>query len=244
MAVYRKGLESSKSLEALKDACKSLPLSSDNTDKDGKTISTLCPFQIHSDMLGWTWYPIEWCPKTFVCFGLVFGDETELGFFDLEEISKVCPEIEKEYSTSGPMQLEDLKSSLCAKPVPDTTSDSSNSSPRSMSSASSSDSQVSFDTEGMPKIYDDAYVKEVAEYNELDLQLTYALNTYNYLRALKMEKRKMLNKRANAFWNADSSAESSPRSCPIISRYTGNLAMKEELKAKFALKDDSTSDEV
>lgn len=254
--------ERSKSLEALKDACKSLPLTSDNTDEDGNTISTACPFQIHSDMLGWTWYPIEWDPRTFICFGLVIGDVTELGSFDLEEISKANPEIDKEYCKSlGPMLLEDLQQLHKPMFFSDTSSDASDPSPKptkespkpslelptsptSVSSATSSNSTISFDEEGMPTIHDASYLKEVKDYDELDIQLTYALNTYNYLRALKMEKRRLLNKRANAFWNADSSAESSPRSCPIISRYTGNRAMKEELKAKFALKDDSTSDEV
>ena len=199
--------ESSKILEALKDACKSLPLTKDNTDEEGNTISTLCPFEIHSDMLGWSWYPIEWDPRTFICFGLVLGDVHELGSFDLEEIAKAHPKIDKEYNPFGPMLLDDLRQ--LHKPMSEPTS------PTSVSSATSSKasltSQKSFDEKGMPEILDASYLKEVKEYDELDIQLTFALNTYNYLRALKMEKRKLLNRRANDFWNADSSAESSPR---------------------------------
>ena len=38
----------------------------------------------------WTWYITEWDPETGTCFGLVSGYETELGYFDLTELSEVA----------------------------------------------------------------------------------------------------------------------------------------------------------
>ena len=37
---------------------------------------------------GWTWYITEWNAATGECFGLVEGFETELGYFDLTELSE------------------------------------------------------------------------------------------------------------------------------------------------------------
>ena len=42
-----------------------------------------CPYN------GWRWYVTEWDAKTGLCFGLVEGFETELGYFDLTELSEV-----------------------------------------------------------------------------------------------------------------------------------------------------------
>ena len=38
---------------------------------------------------GWRWFITEWDPETGLCFGLVEGFETELGYFDLTELSEV-----------------------------------------------------------------------------------------------------------------------------------------------------------
>ena len=38
---------------------------------------------------GWRWYVTEWEAETGLCFGLVEGFETELGYFDLTELSEV-----------------------------------------------------------------------------------------------------------------------------------------------------------
>ncbi len=37
----------------------------------------------------WTWYVTEYDPDTNRCFGLVVGIETELGYFDLNELAAV-----------------------------------------------------------------------------------------------------------------------------------------------------------
>ena len=37
----------------------------------------------------WTWYITEWDAATGTCFGLVKGYETELGYFDLTELSEI-----------------------------------------------------------------------------------------------------------------------------------------------------------
>ena len=37
----------------------------------------------------WTWYITEWNAETGECFGLVEGFETEIGYFDLTELSEI-----------------------------------------------------------------------------------------------------------------------------------------------------------
>jgi hypothetical protein len=37
----------------------------------------------------WTWYVTEYEPETGLCFGLVCGQERELGYFSLSEIESV-----------------------------------------------------------------------------------------------------------------------------------------------------------
>lgn len=48
----------------------------------------------------WTWYGIEYDPKTMEFFGLVVGDETEFGYFSLKELmetkDKMGCEIERD----------------------------------------------------------------------------------------------------------------------------------------------------
>ena len=41
---------------------------------------------LHSN---WTWYITEWEAETGLCFGLVEGFETELGYFSLDELAEV-----------------------------------------------------------------------------------------------------------------------------------------------------------
>ena len=45
------------------------------------------PAKLFSPYSGWTWYITEWDPETGLCFGLVKGLETELGYFDLTELA-------------------------------------------------------------------------------------------------------------------------------------------------------------
>ena len=45
--------------------------------------------KLFSPYNGWSWYITEWEAETGQCFGLVEGFETELGYFDLTELSEV-----------------------------------------------------------------------------------------------------------------------------------------------------------
>ncbi len=45
--------------------------------------------KLFSPYNGWYWYITEWDPETGLRFGLVEGFETELGYFDLTELSEV-----------------------------------------------------------------------------------------------------------------------------------------------------------
>ena len=45
--------------------------------------------KLFSPYNGWRWYITEWDAETGLCFGLVEGFETELGYFDLTELAEV-----------------------------------------------------------------------------------------------------------------------------------------------------------
>ena len=51
--------------------------------------AVLAPAKLFSPYNGWTWYITEWDAETGLCFGLVEGFETELGYFDLTELAEV-----------------------------------------------------------------------------------------------------------------------------------------------------------
>ncbi len=51
--------------------------------------SVLAPAKLFSPYTGWTWYITEWEAETGLCFGLVEGYETELGYFSLDELAEV-----------------------------------------------------------------------------------------------------------------------------------------------------------
>ena len=60
--------------------------STDNApDYDG----VIAHVKLFSPYVGWRWYITEWNPRTGRCFGLVEGFETEIGYFDLTELSEV-----------------------------------------------------------------------------------------------------------------------------------------------------------
>ena len=44
--------------------------------------------KLFSPYTGWTWYVTEWQAETGMCFGLVEGFETELGYFSLTELAE------------------------------------------------------------------------------------------------------------------------------------------------------------
>ena len=51
--------------------------------------AVLAPAKLFSPYTGWTWYITEWDAQSGLCFGLVEGLETELGYFDLTELAEV-----------------------------------------------------------------------------------------------------------------------------------------------------------
>lgn len=66
---------------------------------------------------GWEWYVMEYSPLQKLCFGYVIGDESELGYFSLDELES----IEYKYGVSVefdsnfiPITLQELKSERCA----------------------------------------------------------------------------------------------------------------------------------
>ena len=44
--------------------------------------------KLFSPYNGWTWYVTEWDSETGLCFGLVEGFESEIGYFDLTELAE------------------------------------------------------------------------------------------------------------------------------------------------------------
>ena len=51
--------------------------------------AVLAVAKLFSPYNGWTWYITEWEAETGLCFGLVEGFETELGYFNLTELAEV-----------------------------------------------------------------------------------------------------------------------------------------------------------
>ena len=65
----------------------SRPCTPTDNDNDG----VLAPAKLFSPYTGWRWYITEWDPETRLCFGLVEGFETELGYFDLTDLASRYP---------------------------------------------------------------------------------------------------------------------------------------------------------
>ena len=51
--------------------------------------SVIAHVKFFSPYNGWLWYVTEWEAETGLCFGLVEGFETELGYFSLDELAEV-----------------------------------------------------------------------------------------------------------------------------------------------------------
>lgn len=64
--------------------------------QDGKGKEALAHVKLFTPWTHWTWYITEYDPETKECFGLVEGDENELGYFSLEELASI----------TGPMGLK------------------------------------------------------------------------------------------------------------------------------------------
>jgi hypothetical protein len=63
------------------------PLTHQNVDTEGETISKLLRVKLFNPCGSWTWYVQDW-DGTDVCFGWVQGTEPEWGYFSLQEISE------------------------------------------------------------------------------------------------------------------------------------------------------------
>ena len=50
--------------------------------------AVLAPAKLFSPYADWRWYITEWDAETGLCFGLVEGFETEVGYFDLTELAE------------------------------------------------------------------------------------------------------------------------------------------------------------
>ena len=50
--------------------------------------SVVAHSKLFSPYNGWRWYITEWEAETGLCFGLVEGFETELGYFSLDELAE------------------------------------------------------------------------------------------------------------------------------------------------------------
>ncbi|MCY4580735.1 MAG: DUF2958 domain-containing protein [Chloroflexi bacterium] len=66
----------------------------------------------------WTWYITEWDANSGVCFGLVDGFESELGYFDLTELSEVVvagtvPVVERDLHWD-PTPLGEIRAAIAA----------------------------------------------------------------------------------------------------------------------------------
>ena len=75
--------------------------------------AVVAPAKLFSPYNGWRWYITEWDPGTGLCFGLVEGFETELGYFDLSELAEVTvfgsvPAVERDLYWE-PMTLGEIK---------------------------------------------------------------------------------------------------------------------------------------
>lgn len=62
------------------------PLYTNEDVEDSDTVEAKA--KLFSPYTGWRWYITEWDSETGLCFGLVKGVETELGYFDLTELSE------------------------------------------------------------------------------------------------------------------------------------------------------------
>ena len=69
-----------------KELAKKLPPLYSQEDKGDEAIAYA---KFFTPWAGWTWYATEYHPETRTCFGLVVGQETELGYFSLDELESV-----------------------------------------------------------------------------------------------------------------------------------------------------------
>ena len=77
-------------LELMQKACRlqGTPLTDDNTDQDGETISPYFRVKLFDPCGSWSWFVQDWDGSD-ICFGFVVGHESEWGSFSLSELASV-----------------------------------------------------------------------------------------------------------------------------------------------------------
>jgi hypothetical protein len=101
---------SERQINSFRQACKDLPLTKDNLipdSEDGKMVvsATICQLEFICGFF--RWYPITWDGND-ICFGLVNRLGSELGYFSLRDISKVNPQLKKDFRKQ-PYQCLEMK---------------------------------------------------------------------------------------------------------------------------------------
>ena len=70
------------------------------TDEVADIDDVLVPVKLFNPYTGWTWYIAELDPETGICFGIVEGLETEVGYFELVELAEltwgIVPAVERD----------------------------------------------------------------------------------------------------------------------------------------------------
>jgi len=65
-----------------------VPITDENVDSEGETLSPLFRVKLFDPCGSWTWYIQDWDGQD-ICFGYVEGFESEYGSFSLEELSEI-----------------------------------------------------------------------------------------------------------------------------------------------------------
>ena len=63
-----------------------LSTANDGADEPDAVVARV---KLFSPYNGWRWYVTEWDRETGLCFGLIEGFETEVGYFELTELAEV-----------------------------------------------------------------------------------------------------------------------------------------------------------
>ena len=77
-------------LALMQKACRlmQVPITDENVDSEGETLSPLFRVKLFDPCGSWTWYIQDWDGQD-LCFGYVEGFESEYGSFSLQELSEI-----------------------------------------------------------------------------------------------------------------------------------------------------------
>lgn len=89
-AEYDPSKHASFRLHIMRKACQLqvTPLTHDNTDENGETISPYFRVKLFDPCGSWIWFVQDWDGSD-ICFGYVVGHESEWGSFSLSELASV-----------------------------------------------------------------------------------------------------------------------------------------------------------